>query len=118
MFLRSIVMLLALALAAAPVFAESRPEAPNGEPLPHVEGMSAKEIATIAAGIVAASIAAYRQGGSGPCACPDDRDSRGSRCGKRSARDRPGGWTVYCYLSDVPAALIKTKAAKNPVSMK
>jgi len=68
-----------------------------------------KEILTdaaIVATLVAASIAAYRAGGPGPCACPDDRDRRGHRCGKRSAHSRAGGWTVYCSARDITAEMI------------
>jgi hypothetical protein len=46
----------------------------------------------------------YRTGH--PCACPEDLARNGSRCGKRSAYSRPGGAEPYCYLSDVPAAVI------------
>jgi hypothetical protein len=47
---------------------------PDSEAVPTVEGLFAKDVASIAAAIVAASIAAYRQSGPGPCACPDDTD--------------------------------------------
>ena len=33
----------------------------------------------------------------GPCACPDDKDAAGHKCGKRSAFCRPGGAEVQCY---------------------
>lgn len=102
--------LISYGLSIASAFAEAPPVSQNGEPLPQVEGLSAKQVAAIAAAIVTASIAAYRAGASGPCACPDDVDRGGRKCGRRSARDRAGGWTVYCYLSDVPAALIKERA--------
>lgn len=37
----------------------------------------------------------------GPCACPDDRDSAGHRCGKRSALCRAGGAEITnCFLRD------------------
>jgi hypothetical protein len=52
-------------LASSPVRAESVPASPNGEPLPQVDGLSAKEIAIIATAIVAGSIAAYRAGAKG-----------------------------------------------------
>ena len=63
--------------------------------------------AAIIAAIIAPSIAAYRAGGPGPCACPDDTDRIGHRCGKRSAHDRPGGWVVQCSAADVTIEMIK-----------
>lgn len=79
----------------APVLAEQSP--------------SSKQVLTdaaVVAAIIAASIAAYRSGGPGPCACPEDRDRVDHRCGKRSAHSRAGGWTVYCYASDVSKEMI------------
>lgn len=108
LFTGAVVLMAWIGGAAAQV--PSPPVSPDGESLPQVEGLTAKEVAAIATTIVLASIAAYRQGGPGPCACPNDTDKAGRRCGKRSARDRAGGWTVYCYLTDVPAAMIKAKA--------
>jgi hypothetical protein len=35
----------------------------------------------------------------GTCACPDDTDKAGHRCGKRSAFCRPGGAEVQCFRS-------------------
>lgn len=87
-----------VALATAPGNAR---DISASDELPQVEGLSAKEVAVIAAAIVATSIAAYRASIKGPRACPNDVDRGGRRCGRRSARDRAGGWTVYCYLSDV-----------------
>jgi hypothetical protein len=38
----------------------------------------------------------------GPCACPDDKDKAGKRCGKRSAFCQSGGAEISnCYLKDV-----------------
>jgi hypothetical protein len=33
----------------------------------------------------------------GPCACPDDKDKAGHKCGKRSAFCQPGGVDVQCF---------------------
>jgi hypothetical protein len=33
----------------------------------------------------------------GPCACPDDKDKAGHKCGKRSAFCQAGGAEVTCY---------------------
>ena len=74
------------------------------------QNFKTKEIVTdaaVIAAIITASIAAYRAGGPGPCGCPDDVDRAGHRCGKRSAHDRPGGWTVHCSAGDVTADMIK-----------
>ena len=43
------------------------------------------------------SIASYP----GVCACPYSRASNGSKCGKRSAWSKPGGYEPLCYESDV-----------------
>ena len=48
------------------------------------------------------SVASY----SGSCACPWNRASNGSRCGKRSAYSRPGGASPLCYASDISDAEI------------
>jgi hypothetical protein len=38
----------------------------------------------------------------GPCACPDDKDKAGHKCGKRSAFCQAGGVEIKnCYLKDV-----------------
>lgn len=49
------------------------------------------------------SLASY----SGNCPCPYNRASNGSRCGKRSAWSRPGGYSPLCYAADVSASMIK-----------
>lgn len=113
MLLRTALVALSLVASSVSLRAESVPVSQNGEPLPQVEGLTAKEVATIASLIVIASIAAYRKGAKGPCACPTDRDRKGNLCGGRSARDRAGGWVVYCYLADVPAPLIHAKARER-----
>ncbi len=33
----------------------------------------------------------------GPCACPDDKDAAGHKCGKRSAFCRGGGAEPTCF---------------------
>lgn len=38
----------------------------------------------------------------GPCACPDDKDKAGHKCGKRSAFCQKGGIEIKgCYKVDV-----------------
>lgn len=43
----------------------------------------------------------------GNCACPDDRDRAGKRCGGRSAYSRPGGYAPLCYPHDVTPEMIE-----------
>lgn len=47
--------------------------------------------------IIQESIAAYP----GNCSCPFNRASNGSRCGKRSAWSRAGGYSPICYSNEV-----------------
>lgn len=56
--------------------------------------------------IVARLLEASRADYPGNCACPEDRDKRGHRCGARSAYSRPGGYAPLCYLHDVTPAMI------------
>lgn len=51
-------------------------------------------------------IKSSRDGYSGNCACPEDRDSRGRRCGRRSAYSKPGGAEPLCYERDVTPEMI------------
>jgi len=48
------------------------------------------------------SIASYP----GNCPCPYNRASNGSRCGKRSAWSKPGGYDPFCYPDDISAAQV------------
>ena len=57
--------------------------------------------------IVEASIEAYP----GNCPCPYNSDRAGRRCGKRSAYDRPGGYSPKCYPSDGSEAEVKAYTA-------
>ena len=56
----------------------------------------------IAALIVKGRRASY----SGNCACPDNVDRAGRRCGGRSAYSRPGGRSPLCFERDVPVEMI------------
>ena len=49
------------------------------------------------------SIANY----SGNCPCPYNTASNGSRCGKRSAYSRAGGYTPLCYSEDISDKMVK-----------
>jgi hypothetical protein len=96
-------------LLQVPALADQALRPPTNTPAPEAPTNSrTKEVLTDAAIIaaliaasIAASIAAYRAGGPGPCACPEDTDRAGHRCGRRSAHDKPGGWDVACYPSDI-----------------
>lgn len=56
--------------------------------------------------IIARLLAESRTSYPGNCACPDDVDKRGHRCGARSAYSRPGGYAPLCYPRDVTAEMI------------
>lgn len=59
--------------------------------------------AQIKKAIIKESIASYP----GNCPCPYNLASNGSRCGKRSAYSRPGGYSPICYESNVNQEMIK-----------
>jgi len=62
--------------------------------------MSDEEIIQV---IIYKSIATHR----GNCACPYNRTTNGSKCGRRSAYSRPGGYQPMCYPRDVPRDMIE-----------
>ncbi|OAL81339.1 hypothetical protein AY606_00910 [Acinetobacter sp. SFB] len=43
----------------------------------------------------------------GNCPCPYNFARNGSRCGKRSAYNRAGGYTPICYPEDVSDRMLK-----------
>lgn len=43
----------------------------------------------------------------GNCPCPYNSARNGSRCGKRSAYNRAGGYTPLCYPEDVSENMVK-----------
>ena len=49
---------------------------------------------------------------SGNCPCPYYRASNGSRCGKRSAWSRPGGYSPLCYESDISEKMVNKYRAR------
>ena len=55
--------------------------------------------AQIAEKLIAESILNYP----GNCPCPYNLARNGSRCGKRSAYNRAGGYAPLCFKEDVPA---------------
>jgi hypothetical protein len=52
--------------------------------------------------IIAQSIAEYP----GNCPCPYNRAANGSKCGKRSAWSRAGGYAPICYPQEVTEEMI------------
>ncbi|MFC2994957.1 hypothetical protein ACFODO_06680 [Acinetobacter sichuanensis] len=59
--------------------------------------------------IIQQSIEAY----SGNCPCPYNTASNGSRCGKRSAYHRAGGYAPLCYPEDVTTKMIQAYKARK-----
>ena len=59
--------------------------------------------------IISDSIASYP----GKCACPYQRTSNGSRCGKRSAYSKPGGYKPLCFPSDVTEKILSSRNESN-----
>jgi len=55
------------------------------------------------------SIASY----SGNCPCPYNTASNGSRCGRRSAYTKPGGYAPLCYDTDITSQMIKQYRGRN-----
>lgn len=80
-----------------------------------IAGASAQQAAlsdaAIRDAIVADSRVAYYRT-SHPCASPDDLARNGSRCGARSAHDRPGGAAPLCYAHEVPPDTIARYRAR------
>jgi hypothetical protein len=52
--------------------------------------------------LIQQSIEAYP----GNCPCPYSRASNGSRCGKRSAWSKAGGYAPLCYPEDVTTQMV------------
>jgi len=59
--------------------------------------------------IIRESIAQYP----GTCPCPYNVARNGSRCGRRSAYSRPGGYAPICYESDVTKQMIREYRAQH-----
>ena len=106
--MRLFAAILLLSAGVLSAFADAAP------PVPATSESKTKEVLTdaaIVAAIIAASIAYYRANAKGPCACPEDTDRAGHRCGRRSAHDRAGGFVVQCYVSDVTQEMIQAYRA-------
>ncbi|PWD82987.1 hypothetical protein [Ignatzschineria cameli] len=59
--------------------------------------------------IIQQSIASYPKS----CACPYNSAKNGSRCGKRSAYSKKGGYTPKCYPEDISPREIKEWKQRN-----
>jgi hypothetical protein len=59
--------------------------------------------------IIQESIASYP----GNCPCPYNRAANGSRCGKRSAWSKPGGYEPICYPEEVTPQMIESWLKAN-----
>jgi hypothetical protein len=55
------------------------------------------------------SIASYP----GNCPCPYNSASNGSRCGKRSAYNRGGGYSPLCFKEDVSKDMVQEYRARS-----
>lgn len=49
----------------------------------------------------------------GNCPCPYNSARNGSRCGKRSAWSRAGGYSPLCYKTDISDKMVKDFRKKN-----
>ena len=70
-------------------------------PLAYAKG-EGKTDAQIRQMMIDESRRAYR----GNCACPYNRASNGSKCGKRSAYLKPGGAEPLCYAGDISDEMV------------
>lgn len=64
---------------------------------------SSQSVEAIKQKIIKESIESYP----GNCPCPYNTASNGSRCGKRSAYNRAGGYAPLCYPEDVTDRMIR-----------
>ena len=61
--------------------------------------------------IIQNSIASYQ----GNCPCPYSITVSGSKCGKRSAYSKPGGYAPICYPENVTPAMISSYKHKHGI---
>lgn len=64
---------------------------------------SSQSVEAIKQKIIKESIESYP----GNCSCPYNTASNGSRCGKRSAYNRAGGYAPLCYPEDVSDRMVR-----------
>jgi hypothetical protein len=101
----------------APQNAQSAKSSATNQPSTQPATGAIRTAAAIAAMLVQESRNAYYASGR-PCACPDDLMRNGRRCGGNSAYSRPGGAALYCYVSDVPLAVIQRHQARLSADMR
>lgn len=78
-------------------------------------GVSAESDSAIKQAIIQESISSYP----GNCPCPYNTARNGSKCGKRSAYSKPGGYAPICYERDVSKERVKAyRAAHRPEGTK
>lgn len=70
------------------------------------KALTDKEIRSV---LIQQSVSRYR----GNCPCPYNRASNGSRCGKRSAYSKPGGYSPLCYPADVTDKMVENYRKKK-----
>lgn len=86
----------------------SPPPAQTTKPKSQSAG-SKKSSDSIKEAMIKDSISAYP----GNCPCPYNRASNGSRCGKRSAWSKPGGYAPLCYSSDITDGMVRQYKRDN-----
>lgn len=72
-------------------------------------GVAAKSDAEVKQAIIQESISSYP----GNCPCPYNTARNGSKCGKRSAYSKPGGYAPICYERDVSKEMVEEYQAAN-----
>lgn len=75
--------------------------------------VSAKGNATSEAAIKERIIKESIESYPGNCPCPYNTARNGSRCGKRSAYSRAGGYETICYPEDVTKEMIRDYKNRN-----
>lgn len=83
-------------------YAAARYLASDAEPQVSSKPLSRTD-AEIAQEIIAESMARYP----GSCGCPYQTDRAGRRCGARSAYVRRGGYSLYCFATDIPESVLR-----------
>lgn len=62
--------------------------------------------------IIKESIASYP----GNCPCPYNLAKNGSKCGKRSAWSKPGGYEPLCYVTDISEKMVQQYRQRHSIS--
>src|SRR6185295_2656896 len=80
--------------------------------LPTAAGAKSMSDDGVRQAMIRESISAYP----GNCPCPYNSASNGSRCGKRSAWSRPGGYAPLCYPEDITYTMMKEYRKAHGIS--